>query len=277
MGSWRIPTIVRAVVLGAATFYFVQLGQLILLLNTSVAPLVPWAVALSVVFLWACWVYLSGAGWPSSTRDTRRRSMRVHQADGELRRLGYLCTVPILLCITGIAIVSSSLIQFPPESFATPDFLTELEPYMGFLIVFGYSLVAGVSEEIGFRGYMQVPLEERYGPSIAIAITSVVFWLAHADHASFLHRTALLLGAGYLAGYVSYYGRSLVPAVIVHTAADTIGFTTAAGLFGLEPIYTPTTIWETGVTPIFAASLVLMIGGGWWSVRILKQMARLRR
>lgn len=276
MRLWRkLPIVIRALLLGSSTFLFVQLGQLLLLLNLEFAPSVPWAVALSILFLRLCWVYLAGAGWPASTRDARRLSMRARPTEAERRRLGYVSTIPILLCLVGVAIVSSSVVQFPEQSFATPAFLEELPVYMGFLIVLGYSLVAGVSEEIGFRGYMQVPLESRYGPFLAITFTSVLFWLAHADDASFIHRTVLLLGGGYLAGYVSYYSRSLVPAVIVHSLADTIGFSTAARFFGLEPIYTPATIWETGITPLFVFAVGLTILGGWLSVRLLKKMADL--
>ncbi len=272
----KIPILVRAFLLGATTFYVVQfLAQPILILNVEFAPRVPWAVAASGVLLWLSWRYLSGRGWPASTREPRRRLMRVENQNQERRRLGYLSTAPILLCLTGLAIVSSSIVQFPPESFDVPSFLGELPTYMSLLIVLAYSLAAGVSEEIGFRGYMQVPLEERYGPFWAIAFTATVFWLAHADSVSFLHRTVLLLGAGVLAGTVSFLSRSLVPAVIIHTAADTIGFTTAAGLFGLEPIYTADTIWETGLTPTFVVAVLLTLVGGWVSVGFFQRMARL--
>ncbi|NIM04086.1 MAG: CPBP family intramembrane metalloprotease, partial [Armatimonadetes bacterium] len=39
--------------------------------------------------------------------------------------------------------------------------------------------VVGITEEVGFRGYMQVPLEKRYGPVVAIAIVSTLFMVLH--------------------------------------------------------------------------------------------------
>ena len=50
-------------------------------------------------------------------------------------------------------------------------------------IILVVSLVAGICEEIGFRGYMQTPLEQKYGPVAGISITSLVFVVVH------LHQT----------------------------------------------------------------------------------------
>ena len=44
------------------------------------------------------------------------------------------------------------------------------------------SITAGVSEEAGFRGYMQHGLERCFGPVFAILVTSVMFWLLHLNH-----------------------------------------------------------------------------------------------
>ncbi len=50
------------------------------------------------------------------------------------------------------------------------------------IIIIMSSLVAGICEETGFRGYMQVPLERKWGPAVAIIITSIVFMLIHLSH-----------------------------------------------------------------------------------------------
>ena len=49
--------------------------------------------------------------------------------------------------------------------------------------VFQWQLVAGITEEVGFRGYMQVPLEQKYGPGIAVLLVSLVFVVAHLNQA----------------------------------------------------------------------------------------------
>ena len=44
------------------------------------------------------------------------------------------------------------------------------------------SLVAGIAEESGFRGYMQGPIEPRHGPVIAFLVTGGLFGFAHFSH-----------------------------------------------------------------------------------------------
>src|SRR4029434_6693179 len=43
-------------------------------------------------------------------------------------------------------------------------------------------VIAGVTEEMAFRGYMQRPLEEAYGIVPAVLIVGTMFWVAHLDH-----------------------------------------------------------------------------------------------
>jgi membrane protease YdiL (CAAX protease family) len=44
------------------------------------------------------------------------------------------------------------------------------------------ALVAGFCEEAAFRGYMQGPIERRYGPVVAILATGIAFGFAHLSH-----------------------------------------------------------------------------------------------
>lgn len=78
-----------------------------------------------------------------------------------------------------------------------------------------------------------------------------------------------------LAGSLSYFGRPLVPAVFVHAMADSIGFVTASGFFGLRPIYTSYTVWETGIKPGFVTATLMLLVGGAVTVHIFKRLATL--
>ena len=275
-GTWqRLPLVIRAVLTGLLVFEVLQLTQFIILANTELAPAYPWGVFLAALVMWLLWKYFSGWGWPATTRSSRQTLMRTHATSRERRHLSFLAVPACLMCMIGIAIVSSSLIKFPEASFALPSFFGEMPPVTGFFIILGFSLAAGVSEEAGFRGYMQVPLEQKYGPFRAILFIATLFWLAHYSSPSFFHRAGLLLTGGILAGYLSYLSRSLIPAVIVHSLADAIGFVMVAGYFGLPPIYTTAIIWETGVTGIFLAGVVLMLAGGGGCVWIFNRMMKL--
>ena len=75
------------------------------------------------------------------------------------------------------------------------------------------SINAGVSEEAGFRGYLQGGLERRYGPVVAIVATSILFWLAHFNHPSGPARVVLLIGYGLALGALTWAVQSIWPAL----------------------------------------------------------------
>lgn len=271
-----LPVLFRAVVAGIVVFQVLQLGQLFLIINFEFAPQIPWVAPLILAFLYFGWRYFAGHGWPRATADSRRHNMRADRRS--LRRLiwGYTTGIFVLIHLIGLAIVTSSVIQFPAASFTPPSFVTSVPALSAFIYVIVFALVAGVSEEAGFRGYMQVPLENRYGTIAAVTIVALIFWLAHFEHASFVPRFPILFVSGLFTGFLASYSRSLGPVVLVHFAADTIGFTTVSGLFGLAPLYTAETIWQTGLTTLFLQALVLMIVAGAISVLLLLRMARLK-
>jgi len=76
-------------------------------------------------------------------------------------------------------LVAHRLIRWPAA--AAGDF-SKFPAITIFATLLMSAIVAGFSEEAGFRGYMQGPLEHRYGPASAILITSVIFGLVHLSH-----------------------------------------------------------------------------------------------
>jgi membrane protease YdiL (CAAX protease family) len=79
-------------------------------------------------------------------------------------------------------------------------------------------IVAGVAEEAGYRGYMQVELEQAYGPIVAVTISSAVFALAHWS----IVLLPFFFFVGAILGAVAYLARSIVPGVFVHAAYDSM-------------------------------------------------------
>jgi membrane protease YdiL (CAAX protease family) len=54
---------------------------------------------------------------------------------------------------------------------------------LGWLAVVVSATSAGICEETGFRGYMQVPIERRHGAPVAILISSLFFLTLHLTKA----------------------------------------------------------------------------------------------
>jgi membrane protease YdiL (CAAX protease family) len=83
------------------------------------------------------------------------------------------------------------------------------------------ALVAGVGEELLFRGWMQEWLTPTAGPWAALAVTSIAFGLVHAVTPAY---AVLAMGIGlYLGGLQMWTGNLLAP-IVVHALYDFVAF-----------------------------------------------------
>ena len=152
--------------------------------------------------------------------------------------------------------------DFPAEAFTAGYNLEAIPLWLAWLMVIVSSLVAGICEETGYRGYMQVPLEERYSPGVAITIVSIMFLVIHLPQVWAPPVLFHLFALGVLLGILAYSSGSLIPGIIAHTSLDIFNFsywwTDVAGTFDKRPLA------ETGIDAhfvvwilIFVASVVL--------------------
>jgi hypothetical protein len=100
------------------------------------------------------------------------------------------------------------------------------------------AVIAAVTEEISFRGYIQRPLEEAYGIVPAVLVVGFLFWAAHLDHGITVTHLPFHMAASIALGLLAYFTRSLVPAMIAHGVGDIL----------LQPAYFfhhPEFVWRT--------------------------------
>jgi len=101
----------------------------------------------------------------------------------------------------------------------TPDGMPRIT---AFLLLTMSSIVAGVTEESAFRGYMQGPIERRYGLLPAILVTGTAFGLLHFPN----HPGDVLLMLPYYVAVSAVYGgltwaaNSILPALVMHSGGD---------------------------------------------------------
>lgn len=88
----------------------------------------------------------------------------------------------------------------------------------GAVLVFG--LIAGVSEEIFFRGFMLTRLREHWGSLRAILVTAACFGVLHVDTNGVHMALALLMGV-YL-GFVAERTGSTLPAIVCHVVNNIV-------------------------------------------------------
>lgn len=253
------------------------------LLNMQNGTAVPWAVAPAALYLWAYWRFIGGH-WSAPDSAAKRRvnlranplSWRVWVASLGAGLLGFAALVASLAFV-------ARLVQLPAASpIVTPSgmpFVTALA-----LIVMG-SIVAGVTEEAAFRGYMQSPIERRYGLGVAILVNGLLFGLLHfpTHPADVLWMLPYYVAVSAVYGGLTWAANSILPALVLHVAGDVAVLTRwwltgrPEWQIGSAP---PPLVWESGldahflVTGILSVVLVAASAAAYVAVRKFKTAAQ---
>lgn len=117
-----------------------------------------------------------------------------------------------------------------PESQLAVQFLTEAPGWQRVIIGFLAVVPAAIAEESLFRGVLFSAGRDFGYPKVAIAITALLFGLAHAHLAAFIPLT--LLGAGLAWGYERT--GNLTTCYIAHATYNAIGLAVAVSGIGVE-------------------------------------------
>ncbi len=187
-------------------------------INARVHPEVPWAAFATLAWLVVYIAWLNGAGPPARWRASRRYRLRLWRpGPNAWSREGAGVTLSLLGLIALLALMWILLgaPERPPDLSRYPS-----TAYIVSIMVMG-ALVSGVTEEAGFRGYMQIGLE-RFGPGKSLVITALVFTLVHAVHG---WQTLLFLGPGIFIAGIAYgllarHCGSILPGMAIHFLGD---------------------------------------------------------
>ena len=246
-------------------------------LGTGVA--VPWAVLPAALYLWAYWRFI-GDRWGAPNSAAKRRenlranplSRRMWTASLAAGLVGFGALVSLLaLAARLVPLPASSPIVTPPDM----PIVTALS-----LIVMG-SIVAGVTEEAAFRGYMQGPIERRYGLAAAILVNGTLFGLLHfpTHPADVLWMLPYYLAVSAVYGALTWAANSILPALVLHVGGDIVVLTrwwlTGRPEWQIGPTLRPL-VWESGadvhfvLSVLFSTVLVLATAVGYVAVRRLR-------
>src|SRR5262249_22269710 len=114
----------------------------------------------------------------------------------------------------------------------------------GAVVVFG--VIAGASEELFFRGYMQTRLAEAWGAARGVVVTAACFGVLHVD-VSGVHM-ALAFAMGVYLGFVVERTGSVLPAMVCHVV-NNIAYTLQTAFGG--------TVRDRATNAVVAAACVL--------------------
>jgi membrane protease YdiL (CAAX protease family) len=254
----RIPLVIRAIVSGISVSTIGVYAWL------AIGTLIPglWAIVVMGGVLWLYWKYFSGSWWPQSTAEARRNGFRAAKMPAAVWKWSLVAAMLIVVVWQSGMVLTFRIVKFPAEAFTAGYNLEAIPLWLAWLMIIMSSLVAGICEETGYRGYMQVPLEERYSPGVAITIVSIMFLVIHLQQVWAPPVLFHLFALSVLLGILAYASGSLIPGIIAHTSLDIFNFsyrwTDVAGTFDKRPLA------ETGIDAhfvvwvlIFAASAVL--------------------
>jgi len=229
--------------------------------NQRVGAVVPWAIVPMTIYLWVYWRIIGGR-WGGASAADRRTNLRANRLPAAIwlpSLAAGLVGFAALLALLGLA---ARLVHLPSAlPIATPD---EMPVVTALLLLVMASIVAGVSEEAAFRGYMQSMVERRYGLAIAILAHGTLFGLLHFGN----HPRDVLLMLPYYIAVSAVYGgltwatNSILPALILHCAGDVVVLTRwwltgrPEWQVGATP---PPVVWDSGIDPPFVLTAIAFI------------------
>src|SRR5438132_271344 len=253
-GWARLPTAMQAIIL----------GLLMALISANVWPLlvlnlgVPLAAILEAVFLALYVWWASGGGPPRTTHAARATAFRRGTPTPKQWSWGLIAALFFAVSIHASIVLLFRMVPYPTAAFRQGyDFSFIPSLPLRWLAVVVSATSAGICEETGFRGYMQRPIELRYGAPVAVLISSLFFTAVHLTKGwAMAGMVPIVFGAGVLLGLLAWSSGSLIFGMIGHVMMD-IGlfaywWTGVAGNFTAKPIS------ETGVDqPFLIACAVL--------------------
>ncbi len=171
--------------------------------------------------------------------------------------------------------IANRMVVLPQQRL--PD-LTSVPENTVFFLLLAAAPIAGIVEEVAFRGYMQGPIERRFGLTAAILLTGTIFAIVHLDFTLILWPYYVTVAAIY--GTVTHLTNSILPAVALHTAGNLYS-NLDLWLHGQAEWQAPsdaaTLIWKTGADVDFwllNLSLLFVVAAAVWAYLQLAWVTR---
>jgi membrane protease YdiL (CAAX protease family) len=279
-----MTTIALAVITGIIVLLAGNLPWVALLapMNLRVGRVAPWAVLPMGIYLWCYWKYIGGSWGSKGTAAERQTNLRANALSEEVWGASIAAGLLGFAAIAAMLVLMPRLVKLPESSPLTEP--PGMPSVTVFLLLAMSSVVAGVTEEAAFRGYMQGPIERRYGLALAILVNGTAFGLLHFRN----HPADVLIMLPYYIAVAAVYGgltwaaNSILPALVLHSGGDvwSLGrlWLTGRPEWQLSPA-PASLVWETGVDAGFllsAAALVVLGGLTWWAYVGVHSLGRTR-
>src|SRR5450432_679330 len=253
--AWnKLPILFRAVSSGFLVSTIGVAAWSVMLLSIPA----PWSVLPMVIALWIFWKYFSGRWGSKKSTVTREENFRKTRLNPYVWKWGLAGAVCFVAIIQASFVITFRIIEFPKAQFTADYKMLETMPlWVAWAILIMSAIVAGICEETGYRGYLQTPLEKKYGPLTAIIISSLVFTSIHLTKNWAYPIIPHILFASTLLGILAYKSGSLIPGIIGHSILDIFNY--SVWWTGLTGGFKKQTIFKTGMDAHFVIWILIFI------------------
>jgi len=190
--------------------------------NLRTTPGLPWAPLVMAGLLVLLVAGLGGWIGPRRGVPERRRMMALNTVTPEA--FGWA----LFAGLTGVAGCASLWIVLTRILPTPQNLLPDIGAYPPATLaaILAMSIIAApLSEELAFRGFAWGLLRKAFGPVTTLLIVTLLFTLAHLTQGAYPAKLIVYFLAGLAFGLIAWRCGSLVPAMIVHSAADLTFFT----------------------------------------------------
>jgi membrane protease YdiL (CAAX protease family) len=254
----RLPVILRALIIGYLTAAIGGLGELFIFANLKFLPQIPWMLLAAGLWLWVFWWYVNGGGWPHSTSEARRSNLRAGALCGRVWGFSILAGSLGLLSVLGVGFLTPRIAEIPREAFKLPLDFSVYPVWMIISILLVISILSGVAEEVGYRGYMLSLIQRRHGWILGTAVTGFAFFLDHYfshAYATFAFLPFFMLVSTVHALLV-YFTGSIRPSILLHAVLD---FAVIPFQYGLLATIPSSPVFKSGIDSSFILEVVLTV------------------
>jgi len=247
----KIPVLLRAPMVG---FFVMTVGvfawQILARANVETSPSIPWSTPATAIVLWFYFQYLNGKGWPKVTSSARRISLRANRVDTRVLPMVVAASLIGLAFTISLHFLSLRIVELPPEALVfTPQGLN-LPWWTLWISLIMASVVAGVCEEAGIRGYLQTPIEQKHGVVVAVLVSAAVFTAMHFNRELGIALALPIFISALWYGALTSAANSIVPMIFIHIALDIF----LIGYHDLLKGPIPKHIGQTGIDLMFVVN-----------------------
>jgi len=230
--------------------------------NLEVGTAAPWAIVPSALYLWAYWRFIGGRWGAAASAEMRRQNLRANKLS--LRMWGASLAAGLIGfgSLVALLVLAARLVRLPASSpIVTPP---DMPVATALSLLVMASIVAGVTEEAAFRGYMQGPIERRYGLAVAVLVSGTLFGLLHfpTHLADVLWMLPYYIAVSAVYGGLTWAANSILPALVLHAAGDIVVLTrwwlTGRPEWQIGPAVPPL-VWDGGIDLQFVTTAIASI------------------